>query len=156
MGGCASSSNMSVASKAERSDTIVSSIPARPTPRPTINSRLFLPVVDIFDFLDFCETKHAGENVKFYIALDEYEKLFDKGETESTIIETGEDIVIRFISEKSRNEVSLASEIKNQIMKAFENGSWKRDTFKAARMEVVTTLKHQFIREYEQIWLSKK
>ena len=126
---------------------------SQPQMRRTI-SKSKLQAVDMDKFLDFCDSRHAAENVRFYKADEAYDQLFyDKANPEE-ILKAGEQIVVMFLSSKSPNEVTLAHSVKDGIMKAYKDSNWTLDTFRPAMSEVVMTLTDpQLLAAYEETLL---
>jgi Regulator of G protein signaling domain len=114
------------------------------------SSKLVLPVVNLHAFLDFCESRMAGENVRFYIAVEAYETLFEKSD-QTAIRKAGESIVVQYLSTKSPTEILLDANLKATILQVYSSGAWTSDTFRAARIEVVTTLMDQMMPAFEAI-----
>jgi len=122
-----------------------------------VRSKLNLPAVDLKKFLDFCESKKAGENVRFYMAVQEYEKLFQDPDADvKKITAAGEAIVVKYLSEKSPTEISLDHKNKQKIMKVYDLSAWTNDTFRAARIEVVCTLTDHMVPAYEKEFGQKR
>lgn len=141
-------------STSQLDDDKVSEI-SKPTRR--ITSKLDLPVSDMRNFLAFCETKLAGENVRFYMAVQAYEALFDEAEVNrEAIVQAGENIVVQFLSTKSPNEIYLPDEEKKKILTDYETCNWRRETFRSARIEVVSTLLDNIVPLYEGTRLLKR
>jgi Regulator of G protein signaling domain len=127
-----------------------------PAVKKRINSKLEIPVVDMKKFMEFCESRRAGENVQFYMAVVNYEGLFEKKAAQEDIIKAAEQIVLQFLSSKSPSEIALDDTIRKKIFQVYEKSTWEKDSFRAARIEVVTTLTDQMMPAYEKEWLKSR
>ena len=104
------------------------------------NSKLQLPIMDMEKFLEFCESKMAGENVRFYLAVEVYEKAWRENNSREKIKNIGEDIVLRYFSDKSPSQINTLDSERKKILDSFANSTFTPDTFRLVKMEVVTTL----------------
>ena len=118
-------------------------------PRPRTNSKLYLPSIDMRKFLDFCESKHAGENVRFYMAVEEYEKACALDD-QSKMKELGEQIVVNYVSDKSPNQINVKDEDRKGLLDAYSSGEFTKDTFRQSKIQIVSDLMDGLLPAYEE------
>ena len=123
-----------MASSFAAEDAIAESFRAR---KKSIND---LAVDNLEAFIDFCDSRMAGENVRFYRAVLAFEDMHARGCPTEEIVKTAETIVVRFFSEKSPSQIGFDPSTYAQVMKHYVKSDWPVDSFRAARIEIVTML----------------
>ena len=102
-------------------------------------------------FLGYCSQEFASENVEFWKAVEDFERLGNRRERKSVIRalnvkpkdvkmkkkklmeKRATDIIERWVVDDSEEEVSMAGEVKDELLTRYTKGDFAYDMFGAAK-----------------------
>lgn len=119
-------------------------------------------------FLSFCSQEFASENVEFWKAVEDYERLGQRRERKSIIralnvkvtdvkqkkkklmVKRATDIIERWVVDDAEEEVSMASAVKDDLLTKYSKGEFSYDMFEQAKDLVFSIMKGDNFSRYKQ------